>query len=711
MDTSFSACNLEPSKCRTLSIDQKIQIIRELSKSPDTAQDKLQSWSRKDILDILCHDIVKERKFTGLSKQRMLDYLFKVVTSGKNSHDLLEDDQPVTQSPPKRQRKADTPVRVVPPPSTDSPNSDIKSNGTAGPGSNTRLCQNVACRYRYNASDPFCKRCSCCICYKYDENKDPSLWLFCNSDPPYQGGYSCDRSCHIECALKHDKAGIGAAKGGKRLDGSYHCPYCGKENDLLRSWKKQLTIAKDARRVDVLCYRIYLSHKLLNSTEKYRHLHEVVDLARKKLEIDVGPITGSPNMGRGIVNRLQSGGEVQKLCARGIELIESIISSASPSPVVEQKIKQTPIPSSFIRFPIVASTCLTIVLKLDDIHTLPLDLAGFNLWHRKADTSDYPVDPTGTIVLPNRSIVITELAPSTSYKFKLVAFNHAKVELDSWEVKETTTCCSKDPKGIEVRKQPSFDLSNPSSEGGESNNSAAVYADLNKSPERESDSDFEGCENPDLNGSGLGSGSGSDQVINVKDISETAEMNGVSASALDEEAVLNIIPVAKTSTGLQKDSPDPRSENESNGLNGNDMANGAVIRLISTRPVMPGQTENGKADNVLLPKPDREPGSSSNKWVSGHNDGCMEGSYEYCVKVIRRLECEGLIESNFRVKFLTWFSLRATPQERKIVNVYVDTLIDDPVSLAGQLSDTFSERIYSKGLPPVPNGFCMQLWH
>jgi hypothetical protein len=345
---------------------------------------------------------------------------------------------------------------------------------------------------------------------------------------------------------------------------------------------------------------------------------------------------------------------------------------------------------------------------------LPPDLAGFDLWHRKGDSSDYPADPTGTIILPNRSIVITELAPSTIYKFKLVAFNHVKNELDSWEVKETTTCYSKDdPKGIEVRKQPSFDLSNPSSEGGESNNSAAVYADLNKSPERESDSDFEGCENPDLNGSGFGSGSGSGQVTNVKESPETEETNGTSASALDEDAVLNNIPDSKTSMGLQKESPspDPRSENESNGTNGNDMANGAVIHLISTRPVTPGQIENGKADNVLLPKPYREPGSSSNKRVPGHSDGCTEGLYEYCVKVIRRLECEGLIESNFRVKFLTWFSLRATPQERKIVNVYIDTLIDDPVSLAGQLSDTFSERIYSKRPPPVPTGFCMQLWH
>lgn len=92
-------------------------------------------------------------------------------------------------------------------------------------------------------------------------------------------------------------------------------------------------------------------------------------------------------------------------------------------------------------------------------------------------------------------------------------------------------------------------------------------------------------------------------------------------------------------------------------------------------------------------------------------EGSLEGSYEYCVKVVRWLECEGHIETNFRVKFLTWFSLRATPQERRIVTVYVDTLIDDPASLAGQLVDTFSETICSKKPPLVPTGFCMKLWH
>jgi hypothetical protein len=81
------------------------------------------------------------------------------------------------------------------------------------------------------------------------------------------------------------------------------------------------------------------------------------------------------------------------------------------------------------------------------------------------------------------------------------------------------------------------------------------------------------------------------------------------------------------------------------------------------------------------------------------------------VRVVRWLECEGYIESNFRVKFLTWYSLRATLHERKIVSVYVNALIEDPVSLSGQLSDTFSEAIFSKRPPSVPSGFCMDLWH
>jgi hypothetical protein len=99
---------------------------------------------------------------------------------------------------------------------------------------------------------------------------------------------------------------------------------------LFRFWKKQLVIAKDARRLDVLCHRISLSHKVLSSTEKYLSLHEIVDTALKKLEAEVGLISGAPNMGRGIVSRLSVGAEVQELCAQAIDAMESLFCGASP---------------------------------------------------------------------------------------------------------------------------------------------------------------------------------------------------------------------------------------------------------------------------------------------------------------------------------------------------------------------------------------------
>ncbi|KAJ0533381.1 hypothetical protein HanIR_Chr09g0407741 [Helianthus annuus] len=76
------------------------------------------------------------------------------------------------------------------------------------------------------------------------------------------------------------------------------------------------------------------------------------------------------------------------------------------------------------------------------------------------------------------------------------------------------------------------------------------------------------------------------------------------------------------------------------------------------------------------------------------SDGTTKkNTYEYAVGVIRSLEHNGHLSKDFRVKFLTWFSLKATMQQRRIVNVFVDALIDDPPSLAEQLLDTFTDEI------------------
>lgn len=97
---------------------------------------------------------------------------------------------------------------------------------------------------------------------------------------------------------------------------------------FFRSWKKQLMIAKDARRVDVLCYRISLSHRILRLTKKYQNLHEIVDSAMKKLEAEVWPINDLHSMARGIVNRLSVGAEVQRMCTLAINSLDSLPSTA-----------------------------------------------------------------------------------------------------------------------------------------------------------------------------------------------------------------------------------------------------------------------------------------------------------------------------------------------------------------------------------------------
>lgn len=87
-----------------------------------------------------------------------------------------------------------------------------------------------------------------------------------------------------------------------------------------RCWKKQLSIAKDARRVDALCYRIYLSYRILDGTSKFKELHQTVQEAKAKLETEVGPVNGvSAKMARGIVSRLPIASDVQKLCSLAIE--------------------------------------------------------------------------------------------------------------------------------------------------------------------------------------------------------------------------------------------------------------------------------------------------------------------------------------------------------------------------------------------------------
>eukprot|EP00268_Persea_americana_P051318 TRINITY_DN565_c0_g1_i2.p1 TRINITY_DN565_c0_g1~~TRINITY_DN565_c0_g1_i2.p1 ORF type:complete len:767 (-),score=163.88 TRINITY_DN565_c0_g1_i2:3937-6237(-) len=766
MECSYEGFVLDPSKCSKLSMDEKRELVYEISKWSQGAPEMLQSWTRRELLQILCAELGKERKYTGLAKIKLIEHLLKIVSKKSENHmyGMESDSQPSsanTQSASKRQRKMDHPSRLAIEKNHSQPTNDSECLD------DVIYCQNSACRATIRPEDAFCKRCSCCICFRYDDNKDPSLWLVCNSEPPYQG-VSCGMSCHLECALKHEKAGISEGGDCLQLDGSFYCISCGKVNDLLGCLRKQLMVAKGARRVDILCHRVFLSHKLLQRTEKYQELLEIVDTTVKKLEAEVGILDGLPiKMARGgIVNRLSSGAEIQKLCTSAVEMLDTILSAASQPSAGGNIQEASSVSSSMVSSIDVSATSLTVFLSSENAFSE--ELVRYSLWHRKADT-DYPAEPTCTLLRPHSKFSVSNLAPATEYMFKIIFFRETR-ELGKCEVSFRTSSVREEvtkswtvpegsPKGPQCTspKTNCSGLSNPSSEGDESNSpgNCSSYCEKTSMPSLGKVSEYAHKEISRSENTGAGICCGTDAI-------EQEEMLGDSVSALDEEHVAGEVASEPNSTipsESQRDSTNSTNENHASDIPKPDKNNqsGVPLEEISTdnetnTPVGNGsemvivpyrcaesvpptpcklevakdgsgwgtRTKSGSGEPPeKWPRKPEEPqaGSSSKKRSIGrcedacNGDGSLEMNFEYCVKVIRWLECEGHIQKSFRVKFLTWFSLYATPQERRIVSVYVDTLLDDPASLAGQLVDTFSEGICRKRPPPVPTGFCMKLWH
>ncbi|KAK9099835.1 hypothetical protein Scep_023265 [Stephania cephalantha] len=715
---------LDPSKCSLLSLDEKRDLVHEISKQSSGAPEMLHSWSRRDLLLILCAEMGKERKYTGLPKSKIIEQLLRVVSENKSIKRNSETDPELQPSPAsnqnsaKRQRKTDNPLRLP----TATTYSVTNVNGDLV---NIKYCQNSACRAVLQSDDAFCKRCSCCICYHYDDNKDPSLWLVCSSESPYEGD-SCGMSCHIECALKNEKAGIAEAGQQKGLDGSFYCVSCGKLNDLLglsyqslicincllpvlwllvailtkfpsgdsnlyvmtqgpgnqalnvmiRCLRKQLIVAKDTRRVDVLCYRISLCRKLLCRTETYRKVYEIVDTAAKTLEAEVGPLAGLPaRMARGIVNRLSSGPGVQKLCASAVDSIDSTISRSLlnlNNPQTEDYSFSSP---SVIKFENASPTSVMVVLAYEN--SLTDSHVEYHLWHREANIAEYPVKPTFTFRAPDARCLLSGLKAATEYLVKVVSL-HGSKELEKWELKFSTSRNVVESPVSEVGHSPATNSSNVSnpSDGEETTHNA------------------------------IGVGQEGTQGYSVSALEEDERVSGgefPSNSIRQLESQKDFVVVSAA-----KQAPDMKPENSPTLIEKMNFDNGQsnsstrletqmvpFARCVNTAlPITPDKPEaaapDGPGKNRRMESSDEEQengsgkhekevqagSSSKRRLVAPWREDCtkdrsLDGDYEYCVKTIRRLECDGYIEQNFRVKFLTWYSLRATPQERRIGRKYL----------------------------------------
>ncbi|XP_073141900.1 VIN3-like protein 2 [Henckelia pumila] len=717
--SSLEALGFDPSNCSMLNTEQKRELVYEMSNWTDTAPEMLQSWSRQEILQILCAELGKERKYTGLTKSKIIEHLLKIVHEKKlqeHGSAKVSEVQPSSENGErtiKRQRKADHPNRLVVAANI-TPTCAVEINSGS-----PIYCKNSACKAKLCSEDSFCKRCSCCICHQYDDNKDPSLWLICSADPPFRG-LSCGMTCHLECALSHENSGISTGRRDKGLDGSFSCVSCGKVNDLLSSWRKQLVVAKETRRVDILCYRLSISQKILAGTKQYQNLFGIIDEAVKKLEEDVGPLTGLPvKMARGIVNRLSSGPDIQRLCAFAVESLDLI---------VPNRVSNTH-SANLVTFEDIHTSSLTVILNSD--HANMENVVGYTLWHRKANDTSYPVEPTCKLSVPNTRFLLSGLTPGTPYFLKVVTLGTDKdMGFDEFQFR---TISSQDElrtvkKSLDVERSLSpatncSSLSNPSSVEDE------ICNGIPRSIENPEDNCLPFC----------GNGDKSSENIHLDTIDSvdmyTKETTGDAVSLLDQDLGVDKVNGIPNSAAFNLKNKVLCNGHVQNGSNTPFGTGSEYVPYVDTSseaglPVTPSKLENVKdgtgrnnrlktsSKNVEIKSTrDEEPqaGSSSKKrsGQSGDEDGTGVGDkdFEYCVKVIRWLECDGHIETTFRQKFLTWYSLRATPQEIRIVKVFIDTFVEDPASLAGQLVDTFSDVVSNKRCSTVPAGFCLKLWH
>ncbi|KAK1365413.1 Protein VERNALIZATION INSENSITIVE 3 [Heracleum sosnowskyi] len=605
------------------------------SRSPELLQEFLILGSRKD-LSRACLD--KEKKHSASSKCKMLpDHIPKSSKKTlKNQEQRNASINPKNQLSKKHSRKPENPSRI---PAISERSSDFRS-------SNSLVCQNSACRATLNTADTFCKRCSCCICHLFDDNKDPSLWLECASVSGEEE--SCGLSCHLECAFQRGKLGVVNLGQLLQLDGSYCCASCGKVSGILGCWKKQLSIARDARRVDILCSRVDISFRLLDGTSKFKDLHEIVRKLKAKLDDEVGPVTDvSGKMARGIVSRLSIASDVQTLCTLAIEKADewlAAVSNANPNCI------EGSLPAA-CKFLFEEVTSSSVVIVLIELPTLPLkDILGYNLWYCQTREESYTNEPVCVFPRSQRRLLISNLLPCTEYSFRIVSYTEAE------------KCCGASE---EVKPGCIKDCLPPVSRELDLN--VASVPDLNEEliPPVESSRDED-------NECTLERAVGADDDA----VSHDNQGNGVVRSHGSGDS----------QNWTQRPTAEVSTVNSQGGM-------------ISRKRAACANEETYDCDSTLIN------GSPSKV---GKVSGSLDENFEYCVKIMRWLECEGYINQEFRKKLLTWFSLRSTEQERRVVNTFIQTLIDDPSSLAGQLVDSFSDMVSNKR---ARNGFCSKLWH
>lgn len=386
-------------------------------------------------------------------------------------------------------------------------------------------------------------------------------------------------------------------------------------------------------------------------------------------------------------------------------------------------------------------TSSSVVIVLVELSSqAPSNVEGYKLWYCKTREETHQKDPICVIPKSQKRVMISNLQPCTEYSFRIISYTESG-DLGHSEAKCFTKSVEIIYKSSNSTIMAHGDKENPLIEGMSSgakrepkSTKAAEYlsdfkvrelgkvlqmawAQENGSFERLCRIDSEKCcgvtklvkpEKAEQHQLPVVSRELDLNVVSVPDLNEvltppveSLRDEGIIYSSaqdveLDEEDGSQDMVTEKNCLAISHGSGD--SQTWARGLGGEvpDVdSRGGLCRKRSAST----NVEARDSDSTLIDgSPLRFPNGS----------GCLDENFEYCVKIIRWLECEGHIKQEFRLKLLTWFSLRSTEQERRVVNTFIHTLIDEPSSLAGQLEDAFSDMISNKR---PRNGFCSKLWH
>ncbi|KAI5084240.1 hypothetical protein GOP47_0000409 [Adiantum capillus-veneris] len=553
------------------------------------------------------------------------------------------------------------------------------------------VCKNLACKAFLPAEASFCRRCSCCLCMEFDDNKDPSLWITCDREEE-----GCGLSCHVECALQNQVAGVIKKHGSVWLDGSFACKSCGKISSLIGLWRRQLLVAKAARRVDVLCHRLSLSQRLLNGTVKYKEAHALVDNAVKKLEAEVSLMKkGSAKLERCIVKRLSCDQEVQEMIDLALERAESfgdaqsVVLDAHDAAICKR-------PLCTMQFEDVCSSSI-VVVAVDNYASD--DTLGYKLWHRKATDASYPATPTCTIQNSSKKALVSDLQSCTSYVFKMAPFS-SQGDREECEA----DCCTEGIDSTLVGHRENDVLPNCVLRADVNANHGAKNVGTNT--QHHSSIEFE-IGRPEKFG-GLVDDLGSTKAQLIAEVDEGKGcffVKDLGDAQIGHPFAMQRLVMDDFSVGVTP-SWELERRREEPFVSRDGVDNSPILSVAKTNAADNGIISSQSWAMQLHCYDEAQKAMVSNGAASesdirrhGFSHGSCNNSFhieEFSISVVRWLECQGHLNKEFRMKFLTWHSLRATEHEKRVVSIFINTLRDCPASLAAQLVDSFQEIINSK---------------